>query len=121
MLLREAEYRTLGFDHAEIGERLLRSWNYPLNLVNAVRYHHHPMSAGVSQMEASLVHLADYFVNAMQFGSSGERNVPPLQEKAWDRLNLEPSMLESLMETIDEQVAAVEQAFLVSEPPNPAP
>jgi hypothetical protein len=29
--------------------------------------------------------------------------------------------LESLMETIDEQVAAVEQAFLVSEPPNPAP
>jgi putative nucleotidyltransferase with HDIG domain len=121
MLLREAEYRTLGFDHGEIAEHLLRSWNYPLNLINAVRYHHHPMSAGIFQMEASLVHLADYIVNAMQLGSSGERNVPPLQAKAWDRLNLEPSMLESLMESIDEQVAAVEQAFLVAEPPNPAP
>jgi HD-like signal output (HDOD) protein len=112
MLLREAEMSVLSFDHTEIGEALLRSWNYPANLINAVRYHHHPMSAGVFQMDASLVHLADYVVNAMSLGSSGERFVPPLNAKAWERLNLTPDFLETLMNGIDDQIIAVQQAFL---------
>ncbi len=116
VLLREAEQKVLGFDHTEIGEALLTVWNYPVNLYSAVRYHHQPMSAGAYQLEASIVHVADHIVNAMQHGCSGERWIPPLQAKAWDRLNLPVDILESVVETVDGQLAEVERAFLTGSP-----
>jgi HD-like signal output (HDOD) protein len=116
MLLRDAEIAVLEFDHAQIGENLMRSWQYPTNLVHAVAYHHHPMSAGVYQLESSLVHLADYLAHAMQMGNSGERYVPPLNMKAWERLGLSSNILESVMKTMDEQIDIVQSAFLKPKP-----
>jgi HD-like signal output (HDOD) protein len=112
MLLREAEVAVLDFDHARISQALMRSWQYPANLVHAVAYHHFPMSAGLYQLESSLVHLADYLVHAMQMGHSGERFVPPLNLKAWERVGLATSILESVMRSIDEQIEIVQEAFL---------
>lgn len=112
MMLREAETNILGFDHEQIAEALLRSWSYPPNLINAVGNHHHPMAAGVFQLEASLIHLADYMVHAMQIGGSGEKFVPALDMRAWMRLELSPDFLESLVEAVDEQLEAVESVFL---------
>jgi len=112
MLLREAEVSVLGFDHALIGETLLRSWQYPANLVNAVGCHHQPMSAGLYQLESSVVHLADYLVHAMQMGHSGERFAPPFSQKAWERVGLATSILESVIRSIDDQIEAVQDAFL---------
>jgi len=120
MLLREAEAQVLGFDHTEIGEALLRAWNYPANLINAIRCHHHPMSSGAYQLEGSLVHVADALVNAMELGSSGERHVPALQLKAWERLALPLDSLESTMNAVDEQILEVERAFLAVKTPVPA-
>jgi HD-like signal output (HDOD) protein len=112
MLLREAEREVLGFDHAQIGGELLRGWQYPPNLVHAVEYHHCPMTAGFFQLESSVVHLADYLVHAMQMGNSGEQFVPPLSAPAWERVGLPTGVLESVMDSIDEQIAAVEESFL---------
>jgi HD-like signal output (HDOD) protein len=117
MLLREAESKILGFDHAEIGEALMRGWNYPSNLIQAVRYHHSPISASPFQLEASLVHIADHLINAMQLGSSGERFVPPLNARAWERVNLPGEVLGMMVEAIDGQIMAVESAFLVPQEP----
>ena len=117
MLLREAESEVLGFDHAEIGEALLRAWNYPANLVQAVRYHHSPISASPFQLEASLIHIADHLINAMQLGSSGERFAPPLNPRAWERVNLSGEVLGAMVEAIDGQISAVESAFLVPKEP----
>jgi HD-like signal output (HDOD) protein len=116
VLLREAELAVLGFDHTEIGEALLKVWNYPANLSSAVRFHHHPISAGPYQLEASIVHVADHIVNALQLGCSGERWIPPLLGKAWDRLNLPVEILESVVETVDGQIVEVERAFLSKSP-----
>jgi putative nucleotidyltransferase with HDIG domain len=112
ILLREAEERVLGFDHTAIGEALLKAWNYPANLVNTVLYHHQPLACAAFQMEASIIHVADCLVNAMELGSSGERHVPHLQIKAWERLNLSPEILDSTMQSIDSQILEVERVFL---------
>ena len=112
MLLRDAEREVLGFDHAQIGGELIRGWQYPANLVHAVACHHAPMSAGCFQLDSSVVHLADYLVHAMQVGNSGERFVPPLSTPAWDRVGLTPDALESVMDSIDQQIAAVEETFM---------
>jgi HD-like signal output (HDOD) protein len=112
MLLRDAEREVPGLNHAQVGEELLWGWQYPANLVHAVAYHHCPMSAGFFQLESSVVHLADYLAHAMQMGNSGEQFVPPLSTPAWERVGLTTDVLESVMDSIDEQIAAVEDAFL---------
>ena len=114
MLLRDAELKVLGFDHAQIGEALLGAWRYPRNLCHAVGYHHLPMAAGSFRTEAAFVHVADHLVNALQLGSSGERFVPPLHLKAWEQLNLAEDILESVVTSIDDQLEAVQDAFLRS-------
>jgi HD-like signal output (HDOD) protein len=121
LLLREAEIQVLGFDHAQIGEALLRTWHYPANLVQAVACHHLPQAAGAFFMDAALVHLADYLINAMQIGSSGERHVPPLQVKAWEQVNLPLDTLESVFTSVDDQIEAVEEVFLYPKKPVPRP
>jgi len=37
-----AENMVLGIDHAEIGALLLEKWSFPVDIVNAVRWHHDP-------------------------------------------------------------------------------
>jgi len=38
----EAEWRVIGTDHAILGSELLRIWNFPRDIVRAVRNHHDP-------------------------------------------------------------------------------
>jgi HD-like signal output (HDOD) protein len=115
-LLRQAETKVLGFDHAQIGEALLREWHYPVPLIEAVAFHHHPMMATAHPTGAAIVHLADHLANALQLGSSGERAVPPLSLKAWEHLGFASDMLESVMAAIDEQIETVQEVFLAAQP-----
>ena len=115
MLLREAEKKILGYDHQQIGAELLQSWSYPPALVQAVAFHHAP-NQSVSKLDAAVVHIADHLVNAMGIGSSGEQFVPPLDDKAWAALGLDADALAKIVEDVDEQILAVEDAFLKAEP-----
>ena len=114
VLLREAELRVLGYDHAQIGEALLRHWQYPAPLVQAIACHHRPIASDAASFEAAIVHLSDHLVNAMQIGSSGERHVPPLQMKAWETLRLSTDVLPGVMRAIEEQLGAVQDTFFKS-------
>lgn len=112
LLLREAEMRILQFDHQQVGEALLRHWQYPAPLVGAVAWHHQPTASETWCIEAAIVHVADYLVNAMRLGSSGERHVPPLQMRAWQALRLSTDLLPAVMTAIDQQIEGVHEAFL---------
>jgi HD-like signal output (HDOD) protein len=111
ILLRDAEKKILGYDHQQIAAELLQSWSYPPVLVQAVAFHHAP-GQSVSKLDAAVVHIADHLVNAMGIGSSGEQFVPPLDEKAWGLLGLAPENLAKIIEAVDTQILAVEEAFL---------
>jgi putative nucleotidyltransferase with HDIG domain len=115
MLLREAEKKILGYDHQQIGAELLQSWSYPPALMQAVAFHHAP-NQSASKLDAAVVHIADHLVNAMGIGSSGEQFVPPLDDKAWAALGLDADALAKIVEDVDEQILAVEDAFLKAEP-----
>jgi putative nucleotidyltransferase with HDIG domain len=111
ILLRDAEKKILGYDHQQIAAELLQSWSYPNALVQAVALHHSPNSS-VAKLDTAVVHIADHLVNAMGIGSSGEQFIPPLDEKAWGTLGLSAEILARLVEAVDEQILAVEEAFL---------
>jgi putative nucleotidyltransferase with HDIG domain len=111
MLLREAEQKVLGYDHQQIAAELLQLWSYPASLIQAVAFHHIPNNS-VAKPDAGVVHVADHLVNAMAIGSSGERFVSPLDEKCWLALGLGTEVLSRTIEAVDEQIQAVEEAFL---------
>ena len=73
---------------------------------------HHSPAQSAAKLEAAVVHIADHLVNAMGIGSSGEQFVSPLDDKAWTTLGLGPDVLAKTIEAVDEQILAVEEAFL---------
>ncbi|HSG98969.1 MAG TPA: HDOD domain-containing protein [candidate division Zixibacteria bacterium] len=58
--LLSAEYARFGYTHAEIGAALCSSWSFPPELVEAVRYHHQPVTDDTDCASlSSLVFVAD--------------------------------------------------------------
>jgi putative nucleotidyltransferase with HDIG domain len=41
----DIERETFGVDHAELGARLGEKWQLPVDMVSAIRWHHHPLDA----------------------------------------------------------------------------
>jgi len=54
-----AEQIVLGTDHAEIGAKILESWDLPSRVVSAVRWHHDPDAANEISTLIDIVHVAN--------------------------------------------------------------
>lgn len=111
-LLHEAENDVLGWDHAEVGGRLLRKWNLSERLVEGVLFHHNPSCAPHFPLEAAVTHVADIIAQTLEFGTSGERYVPDLDNEAWKILGLSPSSLSSVLTQVDRQANEALKVFL---------
>lgn len=56
----EAEKSVLGFNHQEVGEKILEKWNFPPVLRSIVRYYQDPeLAPAEHQLEVSIVHIAN--------------------------------------------------------------
>jgi putative nucleotidyltransferase with HDIG domain len=111
-LLQDVEVQVFGFHHGQVGAALLDRWRLPSLLQEAVGWHHMPRYASRFPVEASVVHVADHIANALQFGTSGERLVPPLRGDAWDRLGLAPGVVPAVLAQVEHQfVDAVAAIF----------
>ncbi len=77
-----AERETLGFDHAELGGKMLENWNLPEFHQEVLTFHHKPSLAPNFIVEASIVHVADILMNTLDFGSSGETVIQEFDFKA---------------------------------------
>ncbi|MZH15253.1 MAG: HDOD domain-containing protein [Nitrospinae bacterium] len=108
----EVESNVLGFDHAAAAGQLMKAWQLPEMLQEAVEYQHKPEQAPHYPLAASIVHVADFIAHGMELGSCGERYVPPLSPKAWELLEFQPNLLPSLMEQVDRQVKEAVEIFL---------
>ncbi len=108
----DAESEVLGFDHAAVAGQLMKSWQLPEMLQEAVEYHHKPEQAPHYPIAASIVHVSDFIAHGMELGSCGERYVPPLTPKAWELLELPPSLLSPILEQVDRQVNEAVEIFL---------
>ena len=95
-LLYLEEKNWLGCKHTDVGKMLLTKWNLPETLIHSVFYHHNPSKA-LEPVWPSIVHLADIIANALGLGSSGERFVPQLDEKALNNISFSPGILEMIV------------------------
>ena len=85
----EAEQMVLGIDHAEVAAELLRTWNLPDDVSDAVRWHHQPSRAEENRRElADLVHVADILCMDFGFGGGADGLRYRLDKSASERLGL---------------------------------
>lgn len=103
-LLYQVERELLGYDHAQAGAALLKSWDIPERLHAPIGFHHDPMAAGGYTLEASVIHVSDVIVGCLELGSSGQRVVPPLLDAAWREVDLPENSLAEITSRVDAQV-----------------
>lgn len=104
-LMHKVEQSVLGFDHAKLGAMLLKKWKLPDSVVSSVYYHHIPSVSSGDIVGPSVTHVADIISQSLQFGSSGEKFVPTLNEKAWNALDLDVDILSTVIEQLNVQHA----------------
>lgn len=67
----EAEGKVLGVNHAEVGGRVAEEWNFDEDLVDAIRYHHHPAGKDAGPLTL-LVHLSDVLCMTSGIGGGAD-------------------------------------------------
>ncbi|MCP4153334.1 MAG: HDOD domain-containing protein [bacterium] len=98
----EAEKEVIGMTHAEVGARILEKWQFPDEIVEAVRFHHNPEAVPDSPL-THFVSLADRIAMLLGFTTVvdglGYRGFPKLYKK----YKMKESHLEVIaMDAIDE-------------------
>ena len=94
-----AEALLFGVDHAELGARILESWRFPEDVVEAVRFHHHPAESG--SVGAAAVHAAEFWMES-------DEDLPSLRQLNWSLSRIHTQMDElSQFEALDAAVGAL--------------
>lgn len=95
------ELDAFGFDHAMVGEALMRSWNLSSSLEQAVRWHHEPADA-VAELRplTAIVALGNRFALEQNVGIGGPASLDHATQVASEILNLDEAALEGLRETV---------------------
>ncbi len=100
-LIVQAEEEILGCHHAHIGHLLAERWNLPAPVPQVILHHHTPPEAGAFTRQAATIHLADILCRALEIGSGGDQRIPPLDQSAWQALELNFDDLGSLIGAIE--------------------
>jgi putative nucleotidyltransferase with HDIG domain len=64
----EAEKKLLGMDHAEVGAKIAALWDFPEDMVRAIRLHHTPEIAPEGDNITPIVYLSDVITLTMGIG-----------------------------------------------------
>jgi len=110
--LHQSELSVIGFDHSMVGAELMAAWNLPESMRDAICYHHRPSLSLNYVDDAGIIHVSDLIVNALELGSSGESDVPPLDEQAWESLDLSQFVLPDAIEQLENQYHEAVDIFL---------
>jgi putative nucleotidyltransferase with HDIG domain len=99
----EMEVETFGFDHAMVGEALLRSWNLAHNIEQAVRWHHDPgLAENDFQSLAALVALGNQMALDQKSGIGQPESLAFSTHQAMSVLGLDQEKLDSCKDAVME-------------------
>ena len=103
----DIERQIVGHDHAELSAMIVRSWNLPDRVVEAVALHHDPSRAVIDRRFVSVIHIADAaaLMAGVGIGVDGLRY--PISEDAAQVLGWDAAEIDVLM---GEMQVAVERA-----------
>ena len=83
----KAERAVLGIDHVMAGVALAERWNFSETMVLGIAWHHEPERAGAGFL-ATIIHVANAIVHALDITGEDDDLVPPVSAVAWNALGL---------------------------------
>jgi putative nucleotidyltransferase with HDIG domain len=93
-----AENMILGTDHAEIGAQILSHWSFPIDIVNAVRWHHTPEDIKNSNLQPEIVYLSNLACQSQGDSNSvGDQFVMP-SSKVLQRMGIKLDQYEMIVD-----------------------
>jgi len=110
-LLHEVEKEMFGFDHSQVGCLLIQSWKLPDLFQSAVQHCHDSMFDADLPVETAILHISDVVVHGLEFGTTGEHFVPPLNPMAWDKIELSSSMIPLMIKQLDREMEEALKIF----------
>jgi HD-like signal output (HDOD) protein len=100
----QAERDVLGYDHAQVGAQLLRSWRFPAALVDGAEYISHPADAPeASRQLVALLHAAKLLATSFGPGVADDGFLFELNESLLTGAGFSPALLESALPEILER------------------
>jgi putative nucleotidyltransferase with HDIG domain len=91
------EKEIFGFDHTEVGARLLKRWHLPPNIIATVRHHHDLAGAEPFERLAAAVHLANVLAHATEEKLEGDLKALPGAKDSMAVLQLTPVDIRGLL------------------------
>ena len=104
-----AEQNLLGTNHAEVGAALLRKWNLPEHIVEAVEFHHE--HAGSEERLPAVIALADGMAHIATSGVSGLTETT--EKDLLERLQIERTKYEELLGEVSAALEEIETVAAV--------
>jgi putative nucleotidyltransferase with HDIG domain len=103
------EKETFGFDHAEIGTLIAKKWNLGEEISDTIGYHHVPDEYdGAHKTLVFVVMLADYFVNTLKIGYSGNLHRTEISSNIMvylkEHLGITLNNLESIIKVLSSEI-----------------
>jgi putative nucleotidyltransferase with HDIG domain len=103
-----AERQVLGCDHAEVGAEAGKRWNLPPDLLLSIEYHHKPLERPEAGL-ADIVHIADAMALMLGFGIGADNLMHQLHDAVFERVGLDPTVVNELLLTLADQIADAAQ------------
>jgi putative nucleotidyltransferase with HDIG domain len=98
----DLELASLGVTHAHIGGRVAKQWNFPIELVELVAYHHKPNKATEFPLHTAIIHFADVLARQHRTLIDDYPHVPTLYHSAREILSLSAEDEEKIIDRLDE-------------------
>lgn len=95
------ERELLGFDYAEVGAELMRAWNLPVSLQDAIGHHTEPGKAGEFALEAAIVHLGETITTMAKSMEENRATPPHIDPEAWRITGLSADVLNPIQQRTD--------------------
>jgi len=109
--LLDAEREIMGIDHVDAGLALAQQWLFAEAIQHAIKGHHRPDTPGIHPL-ASVVHVADAMVHALDLADEKNDIVPLLSPHAWDTLALSETECLSIFRETEMRVEALNQILI---------
>jgi putative nucleotidyltransferase with HDIG domain len=114
LTFREAEKQVIGIDHAELGGMVAESWNFSSKMVEIIQNHHQPQKSSISEIESSIVYLADTICMMIGVGSGSDGLAYRFHKEVLERLQFTERDLQEIMAMFGEKLQHVESLVSMS-------
>lgn len=100
----DLELSAWDIDHGEVGAILMRRWELPEAMCEAVQYHHRPWQCqSPNKQIVQLVHLADFICSNQGYGRRTQALPATFDENAWDALGLSLDRVPEIIDKVKEE------------------